>query len=158
MKPNSLLLLFLSLVTFACNKQSKDTSTSESDSDTPGEMKVMIPAQTCYMGTIGRDSIFLKTERFPNVVTGTLEYKNYEKDRSSGTIDGKMKGDTLLADYTFTSEGIESVAQVVFLLQGNTAIEGYGDKEEKDGKMVFKSLDKISFDKSVILNKTECHH
>ncbi|WP_367915899.1 hypothetical protein [Leadbetterella sp. DM7] len=147
------LFLFLSLLAFACNKQSKDTDNNGAD-----EIKVMIPAQTCYMGTIGRDSIFLKTERFPNVVTGTLEYKNYEKDRSTGTIDGIMNGDTLVADYTFTSEGTESVAQVVFLLQGDTAMEGYGEKEEKDGKMVFKDLRRISFDNPVKLNKVECHH
>lgn len=153
---NSKALLFsLSLLAFACNNRSEDSSASDSDTT---EVKVMIPAQTCYVGSIGRDSIFLKVERFPHVVTGTLEYKNYEKDRSSGGIDGKMKGDTLLADYMFTSEGTQSVAQVVFLLQGDTAIEGYGDKEEKDGKMVFKDPGKITFEKSVVLNKTECHN
>lgn len=149
------LFLFLSLLTFSCNNQSQDSSTS--NSDTTDEIMVMIPAQTCYVGSVGRDSVFLKTELFPNVVTGTLEYKNYEKDRSSGVIDGIMNGDTLVADYTFTSEGIQSVAQVIFLLQGDTAIEGYGEKEEKDGKMVFKDLGKISFDQSVILNKTACY-
>lgn len=149
------LFLFLSLLIFACNNQAKDSSTS--GSDTTDEIKVMIPAQTCYLGSIGRDSVFLKTELFPNVVTGTLEYKNYEKDSSSGVIDGIMKGDTLVADYTFTSEGVPSVAQVVFLLQGDTALEGYGEKEEKDGKMVFKDPGKISFDQSVILNKTACY-
>ncbi len=154
--PDSKALFFsLSLLAFACNNRSEDSSTSDSDTT---EVKVMIPAQTCYVGSIGRDSIFLKVERFPHVVTGTLEYKNDEKDSSSGTIDGTMKGDTLLADYTFTSEGVQSVAQVIFLLQGGTTIEGHGEMEEKDEKMVFKSLDKISFDKSVILNKTECHH
>ncbi|MCD8539739.1 MAG: hypothetical protein LRY55_08195 [Leadbetterella sp.] len=148
------LLLFLSLAVFACNNASKESSGS--DADTTEEIKVMIPAQTCYLGIIGRDSIFLKTERFPNVVTGMLEFKHYEKDRSTGEIDGILKGDTLVADYRFTSEGIQSVEQVIFLLQGDTAVEGYGDKEEKDGKMVFKDLTKITFDKSVILNKTAC--
>lgn len=144
--------LLLSLLIGACTGKSKDT-----DDGTTEEMKIMIPGQTCYVGSIGRDSIFLKTEIFPNVVTGTLEYRNYEKDRSSGVIDGKINGDTLVADYRFTSEGIQSVAQVIFLLQGDTAVEGYGDKEEKDGKMVFKDFSKISFDQSVKLNKTACY-
>ena len=147
------LLFLLSLSVFSCNH----TSNQSSESDTTEEIKAMIPAQTCYVGAIGRDSIFLKTEQFPNVVTGTLEYKNYEKDRSRGEIDGIMHGDTLVADYTFTSEGKSSVAQVVFLLQGDTAVEGHGDKEEKDGKMVFKAPDKISFDQSVILTKVACY-
>lgn len=152
---SQVLPVFLSLLTWACNNPSQDSSAS--DSDTPAEeIQVMIPAQTCYMGTVGRDSILLKTELFPNVVTGTLEYRNYEKDRRRGVIDGKMNGDTLLADYTFTSEGVESVAQVIFLLQGDTAVEGYGEIEEKDGKMMFKDLRKISFDQSVKLSRTVC--
>lgn len=143
-------LLLLTLLP-ACSTSSKDADTLATD-----EIAVMIPDQTCYTGVIGKDSIFLQTEVFPTVVTGTLQYKNYEKDSSTGQIEGEMKGDTLLADYTFMSEGVESVAQVIFLVKGDTVLEGYGEMEEKDGKMVFKDPGRISFDSSVKLNKTEC--
>ena len=77
----------------------------------------------------------MKVEVFENVVTGTLSYKFYQKDSNKGEFEGTLKGDTLLADYTFMSEGTQSVRQVVFLIKGETAIEGYGDIEEKDSKL-----------------------
>ena len=56
------------------------------------------------------------------------------------------------------SEGTQSVRQVVFLIKGETAIEGYGDIEEKDGKMVFKNLSSVVFGKGVILKKEDCNY
>lgn len=152
-----ILPFFLLLLAFACNNEPKQTPTSGTDTTKADEMKIMIPAQSCYVGSTGKDSIFLKTERFPNVVTGKLEYRFYEKDQSAGELDGKLFGDTLIADYTFVSEGIKSVRQVIFLLQNDLAIEGYGEMEEKDGKMVFKNIKEIRFDSSFNLRKTVCY-
>ena len=67
-----------------------------------------------------------------------------------------MNGDTLLADYKFMSEGKLSTRQVIFLIQGDDAIEGYGNSEEKDGKMVFKNINEVVFGKGLILKKAEC--
>jgi hypothetical protein len=149
------LLILLPLFMFACNNAPKIKEAK--NDETTKEMNIMIPNQTCYAGTIGRDSIFLKIEKFPNVVTGRLEYKFYEKDNSVGEIDGVMSNDTLVADYRFTTEGKQSVTQVIFLLQGDFAIEGYGEKEEKEGKTVFKNRGQISFENSIRLNKTACY-
>lgn len=151
------LLFFLLLLAFACNNEPRQTSISGTDTPKTDEMKIMIPAQTCYASSTGKDSVFLKTERFPNVVTGTLEYRFYEKDRSMGEIEGKLFGDTLIADYTFASEGIKSVRQVVFLLQNDLAIEGYGEMAKKDGKLIFKNIKEVKFGNSFKLHKTSCH-
>ncbi len=148
---------FLLFFAFACNNVRKHTSTSHTDTAKVDEMSIMIPTQTCYISSIGKDTIVLKTERFPNVVTGILEYRFYEKDQSKGEFDGKMNGDTLIADYTFSSEGTKSVRQVAFLLQGELALEGFGEMEEKNGKMVFKDINKIKFDGTLKLYKTECN-
>ena len=67
-----------------------------------------------------------------------------------------MRGDTLVADYTFNSEGIESVRQVAFLKKGDQLLEGYGDVEQKDNKTVFKNISTLSFGQSTIFNKTDC--
>jgi hypothetical protein len=58
-------------------------------------------------------------------------FKFYEKDSNKGVIDGKLNGDTLLADYKFMSEGIQSTRQVIFLIKDSNATEGYGPMEEK---------------------------
>ncbi|MBW7839690.1 MAG: hypothetical protein H3C36_08655 [Chitinophagaceae bacterium] len=141
----------------ACNTNPTETATPGTDDKDDGEMKVMIPAQACYTGIIGKDTIFLKTEKFPNVVTGILEYKFFEKDNSKGDLDGVMRGDTLIAEYSFSSEGVRSIRQVAFLLQGDVAIEGYGELEEKEGKMIFKNTHSLKFDKAVPLRKTTCY-
>ena len=91
-----------------------------------------------------------------SAVTGNLYYNFYEKDKNNGTITGKMKGDTLIADYTFMSEGTQSIREVAFLLTDSTAKEGYGEMQQQNNKMTFASPAKISFDKSFILSKKEC--
>lgn len=152
----SSLSFYLSLFLYACSSPSRETATT-ANIDTMPKMEVMIPAQTCYAGTIARDSIFLKVEKFPNVVTGTLELRYYEKDQSIGAIEGKMHGDTLIADYTYFSEGTTSIRQVALLLQNDMAYQGHGEMTEKDGKMVFTNLSEIKFDTSLKLTKTACH-
>ena len=153
--------LFLSLAAIAgasCNSgQNKSNSvTTTEDTSKPVENKIMIPASSCYSLITGKDTVFLKTEIFPNVVTGILSYKFYEKDSNKGGIDGKLSGDTLIADYKFMSEGTQSTRQVIFLLKDSIATEGYGNMEEKNGKMVFKDLNQVSFGKGLVLKKVPC--
>lgn len=146
--------LFVLIITIACNNGKQSTKTGTTNTD---EMKVMIPAQTCYTGYLMKDTILLKVERFPNVVTGVLEYRFYEKDRSKGELDGKIYGDTLVANYTFSSEGKKSIRQVAFLLKNDLAIEGLGEMEDRNGKMIFKNLNEIKFDGILTLHKTNCN-
>jgi hypothetical protein len=67
-----------------------------------------------------------------------------------------MKGDTLLADYFFLSEGTRSIRQVAFLKRGNSLLEGYGNIEEQNGKTVFKKDKGLSFGNGIILEKGTC--
>jgi len=147
--------LFL-IAGLACNNPQQEATPSAADSAGKQENHVMIPAASCYAGQSGRDSFSLKTEIFPNVVTGTLSYNFYEKDKNQGAIEGRLSGDTLIADYTFISEGKNSVREVAFLLGDSTAMEGYGAMEEKDGKLVFKSRDSIRFTEATPLRKVPC--
>ena len=151
--------LFLLLITTAavnvtsCRETKKVAAT---DSSKTGEMKIMIPNTYCYSTSDGKDSVYLKLEKFPNVVTGRLMYKLHEKDSNTGDFDGVLHGDTLIADYKFLSEGTNSVRQIIFLIKDNTAREGYGDMEERNGRMVFKNMQEIDFMKSALLNKIDC--
>ena len=100
--------------------------------------------------------VFLKTEFFPNVVTGNLLYKFHEKGNNKGDIDGVLKNDTLVADYKFSSEGQPSVRQVAFLIKDSPATEGYGPMEERNGKIVFKNINDIDYGKGFVLKKVSC--
>ncbi|GAB3417714.1 hypothetical protein [Niabella aquatica] len=152
------LLLLLHSLILACNTSPKTPAPGTAGADTakPVENKITLPEQACYTGISGRDSIYLVVERFPNVVTGRLTYNFSEKDDNNGTIDGKISGDTLFADYTFISEGRSSVREVAFLLKDSTATEGYGPVEEKEGKMIFTDRHKLNFSNAIVLQLTSC--
>ncbi|MBP2284557.1 hypothetical protein H4V97_002875 [Flavobacterium sp. CG_23.5] len=115
-------------------------------------------SEECYSGTIKKDTISMNLIVKGNQVTsGKLSYNFYEKDKNEGTLVGEIKGDTLLADYTFMSEGVSSVRQVVFLKKGNTYVEGFGDVvDDNKGKVAFKDRKQLKFDGKTVLSKVEC--
>src|SRR6218665_1108947 len=140
---------------FACNDSKKQIPTG------PGSVVVSEQAtptmeKLCFSLKNLNDTIELDLTRNGNEVAGTLVYLYKEKDSNRGTIAGTLRSDTLIADYTFMSEGVASVRQVAFLIEDNRAIEGYADLEQKDGKMVFKDISKITFGKGLLMNKADC--
>jgi hypothetical protein len=154
-----LLVLFFVTFLLSCGEETKQTEESTSSTDTAKsvpDMKAQIPDMFCYSYTKGRDTVKLKVEKFPNVVTGALVYDFFQKDGSRGEIDGVLRGDTLVAEYRFLSEGQSSIRQVVFLIKDSSAIEGYGDLEEKDGKMIFKNISTANFSKGTKLTRVNC--
>ncbi len=121
------------------------------------EMVADVSQIICYQGIIKKDTINLSLQVNHNQeVNGELAYVFFEKDRNKGTILGKMFGDTLKANYTFMSEGKESLKEIVFLRKGKIIIEGYGDVEEKEGKSVFVDLKKLYFDSATVLSEIDC--
>jgi len=150
------ILMLITGISFfvACNNQKKEEKQEQElkENVTPS----MLTSTICYSYTNNKDTVLLKTITVNDSVTGTLVYKYYQKDRNSGTIEGKIKDDLLIADYTFLSEGVRSVRQVVFKKIGEIYKEGYGEIENKDGKTVFKNISSLDFSQSVVLTKVEC--
>lgn len=89
-------------------------------------------------------------------VTGDLSYKYFQKDQNKGTLRGAMRGDTLFGIYTFMSEGAESSREVAFLKKGNDLVEGYGDVQEMEGKVIFTNRTSLDFSSSVVLKLVDC--
>jgi hypothetical protein len=110
----------------------------------------------CYQYANQSDTVSLKLIRTGESVTGTLVYQLKEKDSNKGTIQGSMKGDLLLADYTFMSEGIQSTRQVAFKQNGNTFIEGYGESIDQNGTLKFKNVDSLNFSAAFKLQEIPC--
>lgn len=113
------------LILFACNESAPASDAPKTDTpavDT-GKMTIQIPRSACYKFANAADTITLKVETFPNVVTGLLNYTLKEKDKNRGEIEGVMRGDTLVADYSFMSEGTRSVRQVKFLINGDVVTD-----------------------------------
>lgn len=115
-----------------------------------------VGAINCYRYVNNKDTVTLRTIVADELISGTLVYNFYEKDKNSGTIRGSMKDDLLIADYSFMSEGISSVRQVAFKKIDGTFIEGYGEPQESNGKITFKNIDSLNFNNSVLLSEVDC--
>ncbi|KUJ60093.1 hypothetical protein AR687_19530 [Flavobacteriaceae bacterium CRH] len=124
----------------------------------PKEAEIVEPAgDQCYVSTANNSTISLSFNvNSHQEVNGKLSYSLYGKDKNEGTLIGNMKGDTLIADYTFSSEGVSSVREVAFLQRENTFIEGYGDVVNANDKVTFKDKSKLKFDSKTTLTKVDC--
>ena len=136
---------------YACNFTDKKTST-----DSPAENAAKNKqGKACYAYLQGRDTIYLQLDINGKKAKGELSYSLFEKDANKGTFNGEFVGDTLIADYSFESEGTRSIRQIAFLREGERLVEGYGESVEQNGKMVFKNLHEIRFG-TLMLTKVEC--
>ncbi|MEO6130295.1 MAG: hypothetical protein ABIQ02_00500 [Saprospiraceae bacterium] len=157
-----LLYLFVtcSLLTACNNKPAEKNTKSTSESPTQ-EVKDEKSTATgkepvCFRYFGNRDSVYLQLSEVYGTMTGMLLVKNYQKDRNVGTLEGKMAGDVLIANYTFKSEGMMSTRQVAFKKKGNDYIEGFGDVSEVNGKMIFKDPANLKFDETRIFVNVPC--
>lgn len=139
-------------------KKATDTEPIQIEPKAPKEAEIVEPAgDQCYASS-GNGSVI---EMSFNVnshqeVNGKLSYNLSGKDKNEGTLIGNMKGDTLIADYTFTSEGVSSVREVAFLQKDGTLIEGFGDVISTNDKVTFKDKSKLKFDAKNALTKVDC--
>lgn len=161
MKLNPFLFLIIAGLFISCGSKPADPIKSE-PTEAPKEepknesVEKEENISECYRYIGNRDTINLRISETYNIMTGLLIYKNYQKDQNLGTLQGKMTGDVLIADYTFRSEGITSTRQVAFKKQGNDLVEGYGDVVEANGKMVFKDVHALKYDDSRVLKNVPC--
>ncbi len=103
----------------------------------------------CYTATTGKDlyTLHIKNQD-ASLVSGSLAFKNFEKDSSTGTFAGSYTDGVLFGNYTFASEGTTSVMQVIFKKQGSDFVRGYGDVNADGTK--FTDLSKITYDSSTL--------
>lgn len=146
-----IIIVLIGSILGACSSDNSQDSTSVTADSVVKEM-----TSNCYTYVINRDTVQLNLMQLGTKVSGELMYKLYEKDANSGTLEGEIKGDTLLANYTFKSEGITSLRQVAFLKKGEDWIEGIGDVVGIDGRVSFKNPKALHFNSSLLLKKGTC--
>lgn len=147
-----LLLAFLLLGVLSCKKKE---DIMETETKLPEqEKKVAGLGADCYAFKGDYGTVILRVTDLANGIKGYLKYDLYEKDSNNGTFEGVLKGDTLVADYTFQSEGVESVREVAFLIKDNQLLEGYGEMTPDGTK--FKETKTLKFNTAMPLAKTDC--
>ncbi len=141
-------------VLFSCNNASQPAK------ENPGEKYSRKNSSGvtagCYQYATDKDTVTLNIMIQGVKVTGTLNYQFYEKDKNKGTIKGRMQGDLLIADYTFMSEGVSSVRQVAFRKGKGVLTEGFGEVQDDNGRMRFRSIDSLQFNTSMPLSEIDC--
>ena len=157
MKKVSAITIMILTVFISC-KQETALPPPQIEPNAPKEAELVEPTgDQCYASRLNGNIVALSFNvNSHQEVNGKLSYNITGKDRNEGTLIGNMKGDTLVADYTFTSEGVSSVREVVFLQKDGTLIEGYGDVVDANDKVSFKDKAKLKFDAKNTLTKVEC--
>jgi len=162
MRKTILMLNALAILAISCNSEKKEEQRDDSMSITAIDTTLVptVPVEEkvteCYSYIKNRDTATLKINTENEELTGDLAYKLFEKDSNKGTIAGEMKGDTVIAEYIFNSEGRSSIREIVLLKKDGKLYEGYGDVEERKGKMVFKDRSKLKFGDAIVFSKTDC--
>jgi hypothetical protein len=112
----------------------------------------------CYVARITKDvyTMHIESQNGENI-SGTLDFDNFEKDSSSGSFVGTYRDGILLGDYSFQSEGMYSVMQVIFKKSGDDFIRGYGDLNAEGNR--FTNPSTVIYDPSSALSlfkKEDC--
>lgn len=149
MKTCFYVFIILSCAFFACSDNSK-SSEQATDSTTvrtndPGPRLPLRPAG-CYQMTLQRDSATLTVELQDTVVGGTLNYIYYEKDSNLGTISGIWRDSMLYTFYTFRSEGVVSVREMVWKVRTNELLPAIGDVVQRNDTVYYADRSKLQFD------------
>lgn len=155
---NIVLAGFILLLT-SCNNQGKTSSEIISESSTTTtDKKANIDSLSsgCYLQVAGRDTSFLQIESKDSLVNGSLSYNFFQKDRNDGTLQAELSGNIIAGWYLFKSEGVMSVREVVWKINGTQLWPGIGEMAEKNDTMKFINPDKISFDSTHAFKKVEC--
>ncbi|MES2315831.1 MAG: hypothetical protein V4486_03845 [Patescibacteria group bacterium] len=112
----------------------------------------------CYVAHLAKDVYTLKIDSATDSnVSGMLAFNNFEKDSSSGSLQGTFADNILQGDYSFDSEGMHSDRQVIFKKDGDSFIEGFGPAKVVNGKEVFADPSTITYDpKSTFVKVPDC--
>lgn len=149
-------LPFFLLVAAVVSSCSQSGSQANKNTDSLKTVVTSGNSDACFLKTSGKDSVMLQVHIQDTSVSGDLSYRYFEKDKNTGTISGSIHNNIIHAQYTFMSEGTQSVRPVVFKLQDDKAYEAVPDSINHEGIPVFSNDDaSLKFDVEP-LSKISC--
>jgi hypothetical protein len=154
------IFLIAAIALFSCADENKTEGGNESVHATaidtlPVGIKPILLAG-CYAIQNGKDSASLSIELRDSTVSGNLVYLLHEKDSNRGTIKGVLRDSLIYADYTFSSEGMTSVREVIFKVQPDQLLEATGDRTEQAGRIVYTKSTALNFSVMPPFRKVAC--
>lgn len=151
-------LFGLFLFAGSCNNNgnSSPETTNDTVANNTGTVAVDSLSSGCYSQVVGRDTAFLEVENKNGTINGSLSYNVYEKDRNDGTMQAELVNDTIQGWYLFKSEGMVSVRQVAWKINGDELWPAVGEVLQRNDTAFFAQPDKLKFDNSRPFKKVAC--
>ena len=148
---------YLFLLMISCNNDEASTTeivkdTIGNNGNTPNSTKSLAG---CYSMIYLKDTATLSINIIDSNVSGKLQYKWFEKDDNDGAIKGVVRDNLIIANYTFQSEGVSSVREVVFSIKNDSLFEGYGEVVVQNDTTRFVNTNQITFMKNPLI-KVDC--
>ena len=155
-KGTKTLLAFI-LLAGSCNNEGKTSTQVKKDSITPANVVVNDTLSSgCYSQIVQRDTSSLQLQKKDSSLTGALSYSIYQKDRNDGTVMAEQSGDIIKGWYLFKSEGIISVRQVAWKINGEELWPATGEVTQKNDTTMFAKPDQLKFDSTRPFKKIPC--
>lgn len=164
-----LIKLLVVLIAVGCN-QTDNTSISTNDTtnqaiskdevDTTGNVSVgnvnVQDYSGCYIRVLNRDTLTASLQQSGNNITGKLTFDNYQKDGSTGKVEGTVEDGIMKLIYSFQSEGMNSVMEVYFKADGKSLIRGIGEIKVKGDTAMYANPASINYPSGEKLDKVAC--
>lgn len=149
--------LTLFLVIEACNNNGSTSPVTGADSNIKEPAKIVDSVYSgCYSQIINRDSSSMQIVQKANMVNGSVTYNLFQKDRNDGELQGEISGDIIRGWYLFKSEGILSVREVAWKVNGNDLWPASGEMIQNNDTMRFAKPRQLQFDNTRPFKKVPC--
>ena len=135
-----------------CSANKENNTAAETDNKIDSGEKLT----GCYRLSIEKDTALLNLDVVDFTVNGTLYYRPFEKDKSSGTIKGILENNVLKVWYTFQSEGLTSVRQLYFKVINGKLSEAYGDVIMRNDSICYKYPANLNYEELHVYSKLDC--
>ncbi len=110
----------------------------------------------CYSMATEKDTASLQLQVKDGHASGTLSYNLYEKDRNDGSFEGEIQNGILRGWYLFRSEGLMSVREIAWKINGTALWPARGEVEIRNDSAFFKTPGGLQFDSSGAFVKVPC--
>ena len=157
-------IIILSILFLSCNNSSqeneneaqKENTDSQKENKETVDNSPPIYIEGCYWQIMKRDTFVAKLVQDGNTINGKLSFDNFEKDASSGSVNGVLDGDIIKLWYSFQSEGMNSVMEVWYKKQGDALLRAVGLVDAKGDSSYFSDKSAITFDAAQKLESADC--
>lgn len=102
------------------------------------------------------DSAYLNINVKDTTINGVLEYNWNLRNDDTGTVVGVYRDSLLYVNYSFESEGITSVKEVIFKYRQGQLFQAFGELDQRNDTVIFRDRGLLQFDLQHPFIKSQC--